>query len=480
MKQKFVWNLLLVVLLNLLIKPFYILGVDAEVINRVGASVYGNYFALINFSFLLNIILDLGITNYNVKNIAQHHHLVEKHFSGIITLRFILVFIYLLLTLFIAVFIGYNMMQLKLLFILSINQALVAFILYMRSNLAGLHLFIQDSFVSVLDRVLLIIICSLLLWGGVTSRPFQIEWFVYTQTIAYIITLIFCAALLINKTKTFNIKWSLPFALVILKRSFPYAVLILLMSIYYRIDSVMLERMLDDQSIQAGIYAQAYRFFEASNMIAYLFAALLLPILSRMLKMNDSITEIIKCSFKMLMFCACSISIFSYIYSYEIMSFRYNQYLSESSDIFIILMTCFLFVSSTYIFGTLLTANGNLLQLNIIASLGLIINVVLNIILIPKYMAWGSAIASLVTQSLTGCAQFVLCCYVFNLNLRLTLFRTLIFSLGVLIFGYYSQFFIDSPLLIIISYSFVCLIWGFVTKMLSFSDFNLLMDKKMR
>ena len=92
MKRKFIWNLLLVVVLNILIKPFYILGVDAEVINRVGASVYGNYFALINFSFLLNIILDLGITNFNVKNIAQHHHLLDKHFSGIITLRFLLVF----------------------------------------------------------------------------------------------------------------------------------------------------------------------------------------------------------------------------------------------------------------------------------------------------------------------------------------------------------------------------------------------------
>ena len=96
MKRKFIWNLLLVVVLNLLIKPFYILGIDAEVINRVGSSVYGNYFALINFSFLLNIVLDLGITNYNVKNIAQHHQLLEKHFSGIITLRLCLVFVYFL------------------------------------------------------------------------------------------------------------------------------------------------------------------------------------------------------------------------------------------------------------------------------------------------------------------------------------------------------------------------------------------------
>ena len=480
MKQKFVWNILLVILLNLLIKPFYILGIDAEVINRVGASVYGNYFALINFSFLLNIILDLGITNYNVKNIAQHHQLVEKHFSGIITLRFILVFIYLLCTLFIAVFLGYSVIQLKLLFILAINQALVAFILYMRSNLAGLHLFIQDSFVSVLDRILLIIMCSILLWGGVVSRPFQIEWFVFAQTIAYFITLLFCAFLLIKKTNILHIRWSLPFALIILKRSFPYALLILLMTIYYRVDSIMLERMLDDQSVQAGIYAQAYRFFEASNMIAYLFAALLLPILSRMIKMKESVVEIINCSFKMLMCFAFTISIFSYLYSYDLMSFRYHQYITESSEIFIILMTCFLFVSSTYIYGTLLTANGNLLQLNIVAGLGLTINVILNIILIPQYMAWGSAIASLITQSITGIAQFILCCYIFKLDLRLTLFRIFIFSLGLFLFGYYSQFFINSKELVFICYFIMSIIWAFFTKLLSFSDFSLLIDNRMK
>ena len=54
MKQKFVWNLFLIVILNLLIKPFYIIGIDAEVINRVGLTEYGNYFALINLSFLFN------------------------------------------------------------------------------------------------------------------------------------------------------------------------------------------------------------------------------------------------------------------------------------------------------------------------------------------------------------------------------------------------------------------------------------------
>ena len=212
MKKKFITNLALVLLLNVLIKPFYIIGIDAEVINRVGANVYGNYFALINFSFILNILLDLGITNFNVKNIAQHRQLLNKHFSGIITIRLILVAFYCCATLMLALFIGYNVSQIKLLLILAINQSLVAFILYIRSNLSGLHLFFQDSLISILDRTLLIIICSILLWGGIISKPFQIEWFVYSQTFAYLITLIICFSLVRQKTNHFQFKWSIPFA----------------------------------------------------------------------------------------------------------------------------------------------------------------------------------------------------------------------------------------------------------------------------
>ena len=53
--------------------------------------------------------------------------------------------------------------------------------------------------------------------------------------------------------------------------------------------------------------------FEASNMIAYLFAALLLPILSRMIKMNESVAEIVNCSFKILMFLLVH-SVFSWLW----------------------------------------------------------------------------------------------------------------------------------------------------------------------
>src|SRR5678815_3391877 len=53
-----------------------------------------------------------------------------------------------------SLIIGYSASQLSMLYLLLFNQVLVSFILYLRSNLAGLHLFKTDSIISVLDRAI--------------------------------------------------------------------------------------------------------------------------------------------------------------------------------------------------------------------------------------------------------------------------------------------------------------------------------------
>ena len=90
MKKKFFSNLVLILLLNVVIKPLYILGIDAEIlriteINDPGS--YGTYFSLLSLSFIFNIILDLGINNFNTRNIAQNNQLIKMHFSSKLTLK---------------------------------------------------------------------------------------------------------------------------------------------------------------------------------------------------------------------------------------------------------------------------------------------------------------------------------------------------------------------------------------------------------
>ena len=77
MQKKFLRNLVLLVFLNLLVKPFWILGVDRQVQNVVGPEEYGLYFTIFNFSFLFYIFLDLGITNFNNRNIKSSATKVE-------------------------------------------------------------------------------------------------------------------------------------------------------------------------------------------------------------------------------------------------------------------------------------------------------------------------------------------------------------------------------------------------------------------
>ena len=159
MQRKFIQNLFFILFLNLLVKPFWIIGIDVAVQNRVGAEEYGLYYPIFGFSILLNIILDFGITNYNNRNIAQHGHMLRRYFSGIFNIKLLLGVFYFVATLVFGYFIGYREEEIFLLSLLGLNQFLSSLILYLRSNIAGLHLFKTDGILSVMDRVLMIILC---------------------------------------------------------------------------------------------------------------------------------------------------------------------------------------------------------------------------------------------------------------------------------------------------------------------------------
>ena len=419
MRRTFLTNLALVLALNLLVKPFYIFGIDAEVQVRAGTAAYGGYAALLSLSFLLNILLDLGITNWNTRNIAQHTHLMRKHVSGIVAARSLLAVLYSVGIFAAAWLLGYRGGQLQLLGILVLNQILVSTILYLRSNIAGSQRYAQDSLLSVLDRVLLIGICAWLLWGRVQHGPFRIEWFAWAQTAAYGATAVVALVLVVVRAGGLRPRWDKAFTFSVLRQSFPYALLVLLMSFYYRTDSVMLERMLPDGDLQAGIYAQAFRFFEAFNMLGFLFAGLLLPMYSRMLKNKENVGPLTGLALRLVLTGTLAVAVIGSFYAKAVMDLRYHEHTAESAPAFAVLTWCFVGVCITYIFGTLLTASGDLKTLNKLAAGGMVLNIGLNLLLIPKAHVMGAAWASLITQALMALAQMVVAARRYTLKVKM-------------------------------------------------------------
>jgi O-antigen/teichoic acid export membrane protein len=212
------------------------------------------------------------------------------------------------------------------------------------------------------------------------------------------------------------------------------------MTFYNRIDFVMIERLLPQGAEQAGIYAQAYRLLEAANMIAYLFSGLLLPMFSHMIKKKQPLLELVELSFSFIAVPAIMVVSFCFFFNNEVMTLLYHAHVEVSAKVFQLVMSCFLAISSVYIFGTLLTANGNLKYLNLVALAAMTLNITLDLILIPKFQARGAAMSSMITQYTAAGLQIWLAHRVFKFNfqwslaIRYLLFVTLCFS----IFGFLS------------------------------------------
>jgi O-antigen/teichoic acid export membrane protein len=374
--------------------------------------------------------------------------LLNKHFSSLIILKFLLAFVYVAVIFIVALIIGYKGDQLTMLAWVGFNQFLLSFILYLRSNVSGLLMFRTDSFLSVLDRILMIVICALLLWGGFTGEVFRIEWFVYAQTLAYLLTMAVAMIIVMRKARFKRLSWSWPFFLVILKKSLPFATLVMLMSVYNRVDSVFIERLIEGEEgdRQVGIYAHAFRLLDALNQFAWLFAVLLFPIYSRMIKIKQDLGKMVRLPYALLITTAIMVVTGSFFYRVEIMEWLYPREefeletefaanLSQSAQVFGILMFGFLGSTTMYVFSTLLTANGNLKQLNLIALSGIIVNFAINIILIPRLQATGAAYACLVTQLFTAGAYLMMAQYFFRFKVDVKFIASL-FLFTSLVIGF--------------------------------------------
>jgi O-antigen/teichoic acid export membrane protein len=444
MNKEFSLNIIFLISINLLIKPFFIFGIDRTVQNVVGTETYGAYFTLLSLTYLFGIINDFGIQNFNNRSIAQNPSLLQQYFPNILAIKTLLGGAYLVVIFLMAWVWEYNFEIWHILFFLSVNMILAQFIFYFRSNISGLGMYRVDSVISALDKLLMIFICGALLWLPMFSGEFQIEWFVYAQTASFFLTALLAFFIVKNKLATPSYNIDLTLIKNLLRKSAPYALVIFLMSIYTRIDVLMVERLLENGEEESGIYSAGYRLLDASNMIGFLFAGLLLPMFTKMLKSKTPVLPLVKMSALMIWSGAITLSVATFFFQNEIVDLLYLEATPYWGEILGILMLSFIAVSGTYIFGTLLTANGSLQKMNYILVFAVVLNIVFNFILIPKYSALGAAWATLATQFFSMLAQVILAKKEFGWKSDVKeITRVLIFCICIVIITYSCYHFID-------------------------------------
>lgn len=472
MKKAFLGNAVFLMLINVLVKPLYIFGVDRTVQNLAGAEAYGLYFAFFGMGMILNIVNDFGIQNFNNRLAAQYPQSLPRYFPNLLLLKLLLGLIYLCSMALMAWLWGYPANTFLLLGLVALGQWLDSLMLYLRSNISGLGYYTLDSLLSVANRLLVIIVFAGLWWAGLLSE------LTITKFAALLVLAQLVSVLLIGKVVLKYLPWpgwktDWPQLLVILRQSYPYAMILFLMAAYSRIDALMLERIADRGAYEAGVYAAGYRLLDAVNMIGFLVAGLLLPMFAKLLKEKAPVLPLVQEALLLLWSIAIPVTLGTMFYRVELASWLYKQATPYWGDVLGLLMLTFITSSGVYIFGTLLTANGKLGSMNRLFALTLLINILLNLALIPPLKAVGAALATLITQVFSLSSQYWLAKRTMNIHLdRPVVLKILMYVAGsaLVFYGLHALLPVHYWLIGLFGGGGACLVMAFAFKVLNLRE----------
>lgn len=276
----------------------------------------------------------------------------------------------------------------------------------------------------------------------------SINKFLWTQTGCLAFSVLVAILILVQREIKFSFGGSFSFP-KIFRSAFPYALIVLLMGIHFRLDGFLLERIHPNGPEQAGNYAAAYRLLDAANMIGYLFASFLLPFFAKQWSEKKDITYVILTTRHVLIAFSVGVSVLAIFMAPWIQSLLYSGN-SNTTTVIQYCIPVLIGYSLVAIYGTVLTATGHIRDFCMITFIAVLINIVLNLLLIPSWGAKGCCIAALLSQGFCGVATLLLVTKKLDIAIdyRSLLIYTMIASLLSGLFYYGNQAGLNAVLLI--------------------------------
>ena len=194
-----------------------------------------------------------------------------------------------------------------------------------------------------------------------------------------------------------QLRFKIKYAQSLLKDSWPAIFSGLSVMLYMRSDQIMLGQMVGDEAV--GLYSAATRISEAWYFIPMVVVQSLFPAIINAKRDNtDSYYKRLQLLFSVLVFIAYAISIPMTFFSDELMVLLYGKMYEPASQVLMIHIWTGVFVSLGVASGSWYVAE-NLVLLSFYRTLlGCIVNIILNVFLIPHYGIIGAAVASLIAQ----------------------------------------------------------------------------------
>ena len=405
--KRFFGNISFVVLLNLLVKPGWVV-VENLVQDRLGHATFGLITALSALALVVAALADLGLTPFAVQRGAAEPTFLAETFPVLLPLRGALNGLALAALLAVGWALGYDGPALGLLAALGTALLLAQYAQFLRGTLQARQQFNTDAVLSVVEKFVLLGAVLLIIPIGLT------EWrYVGARLGAALLTAALTYGLMTRLLGRVRPRWHGPTAGRALRASLPFALMALLYGVNERIDMVMLERLASPT--EAGYYAGAYRWVDAVMMYAWTVLPLFFARFASVPRDAVAQRQLLWFGQRVLTLPLLFVVAFVFFRGENLFwQFRHSTpaevaHMTLTAQILFVNVLVHAFFA---IYSTLLTSTGHERAVSGLVAGSIVLNVGLNLVFLPRYGALAAAVDTLV------CAVAVSVGYLFLLRRR--------------------------------------------------------------
>ena len=370
------------------------LGLIVYAARELGAGGWGIFAYALSIASLLMIFSDMGIENLVAREISQKKYNHKMFISAAFLLKSIILTISITLVIFVSPYIS-NITEARGLFFII---AVIFFFDVIRNMGFAINRVMEKMEREMMTKVTMnfVILGLGIVLISMNPSPLSLAIAYATGSATGALLILSCIRKniieFITKTNTEAVK-------LVLETALPFAVMALVGSIMGNTDIFMLGIWKAPEDI--GLYAAAQRFFQFIIIVPSMIASASFPLMARLAnKDNEKFKVVLEKTLEVFMLIGIPITFGGLILANQIIPLVFGQAYLEAIPVFQILMIMLLvsfplilLINSIFVYNQ----QKKLVAANIF---GVIMNVILNFFLIPKFGITGAAVATLASTSI--------------------------------------------------------------------------------
>ena len=357
-------------------------------------SEYGILGFATSLSGILGFTTDLGITTHIVRHISTDYSSANKYLSNAIPLKSLFAAGTFLLTLICLMVMKADEVTITVTLIITMEMILKSFTALFDSAFQAFEI---SKFQGIGNIILNITSFAFILISIFADLGiFAIS---ASYLISSIIGLCYAYLMITRHVTRPKLEFDRDFCRKITIASLPFAVGSILYTIYFSIDIVMLSNLVGNYA--TGIYNACYKLISVLTVIQGIYGVVLFPVMNKLFKNEaELLTFTFEKSVKYLLMIIVPLALSIVIYSSDIINFIYGpEYAPAASTLSVLIWTlCLLFV--TTICNLLLNASHKEVTVTKIYGIAAAFNIILNLVMIPRFSYIGAAITTVLSDVL--------------------------------------------------------------------------------